>query len=115
PPPLQMKPETVLPRQVVTPQATPSLANGRHWPEPSHSPSALHDPGKPGSGEQSLSGSVSAATGPQVPSTPLPFLAAVQASHPPVQELSQQTPSTQKPLVQSEPLAQGSAVQPACT
>jgi len=46
----------------------------------------------------SASGSVPLATFPQVPSAPLPFLAALHARHVPVHELLQQTPSTQKPL-----------------
>ena len=42
----------------------------------------------------------------QPPSTPNPFLAAVHAWHVPVQVASQQTPSVQKPLMQSVALPQ---------
>ncbi len=47
---------------------------------------------------QSLSGSVPSAIEPHVPSTPLPFLAALQAWQVPVQGLSQHTLSTQLAL-----------------
>ena len=38
---------------------------------------------------------------PQTPSEPLPFFAAVHATHAPVHAVLQHTPSVQKPLVQS--------------
>lgn len=44
---------------------------------------------------------VPAGRGPQVPSAPFPFLAALQARHVPVHEVSQHTPSTQEPLMHS--------------
>jgi len=75
----------------------------RHCPPPSHCPSARHEFGKPESGAHSSSGAVSARTLPHVPFVPLPFFAAEQAWHAPVQAALQHTPSTQKPLAQ-EPL-----------
>ena len=50
----------------------------------------------------SSSGSVSAAMGPQDPSLPFPFFAALHAKHVVVQALLQQTPSTQYPEAQSD-------------
>jgi hypothetical protein len=50
------------------------------------------------SSPHSSSGSVSTAIAPQVPSVPLPFLAAVHASQVPSQAVSQQVPSTHLPL-----------------
>lgn len=50
----------------------------------------------------SLPGSVPAAMPPHTPSAPVPLRAAVQASHRPLHALLQQTPSTQKPLAQSD-------------
>jgi len=55
---------------------------------------------------QSLFGLRPAATLPQVPSAPWPFIAALQAVHTPVQAVLQHTPSTQKPLVHSVPAVQ---------
>jgi hypothetical protein len=51
--------------------------------------------------EHSLSGSRPDAIVPHVPSAPVPFLAALHALQRVVQELLQQTPSTQKPLAHS--------------
>ncbi len=48
----------------------------------------------------SLSGSAPAAIGPHTPSSPLPFLAWVHATQVPLQDVSQQTPSTQAPAPQ---------------
>jgi hypothetical protein len=53
--------------------------------------------------------------GPQVPSNPVAFRAALHAWHTPVQGLSQQTPSTQKPLVQSLGSVQGVPLPPGAT
>jgi hypothetical protein len=50
--------------------------------------------------EHSSSGSVAAAMLPHTPSAPLPFFALVQATHAPVQAVSQQTLSAQNPLLQ---------------
>jgi hypothetical protein len=50
----------------------------------------------------SSSGSVFVAMGPQDPSVPLPFFAALHAKQVVVQALLQQTPSTQYPETQSE-------------
>src|SRR4051812_15968164 len=60
-------------------------------------PSGPHE--EPGS--QSLSGSLSAAMGPHVPSVPVPFFVALQALHLPVHAVSQQTPSCANPESQS--------------
>lgn len=49
----------------------------------------------------SPSGSVAVMMGPQVPLVPWPFNASEHALHIPVQFVSQQTPSTQKPEMQS--------------
>ena len=67
----------------------------------------------------SLSGSVPAMMGPQVPSAPLPFFAAVHAVQIAAQAEPQQTPSAQKPDVhcdadeQAAPLASAGAQTPA--
>src|SRR5262249_30765777 len=55
----------------------------------------------------SLSGSVLSAMGPHVPSLPLPFFAAEHAWQILVQGPLQHTPSTQLPVTQSAPCAQG--------
>jgi hypothetical protein len=99
--PLQSFPVTLLPEHWVGPHDTVVLAYCRHWPEPSHWPSARHEAGKFASGAHSSSGSLSAATLPQVPSVPLPFLAAEHARQAPPQASLQQKPSTQKPLAQA--------------
>jgi hypothetical protein len=59
-----------------------------------------------GSAVHSLSGSRPTRIAPHTPSAPVPFFAAVQAWQVPVQSELQQTPSTQKPEVQSEPVLQ---------
>jgi hypothetical protein len=51
-------------------------------------------------------GSVPSATGPQVPSAPVPFWDARHDWQLPVQALVQQTPPEQKPESQSAPVAQ---------
>jgi hypothetical protein len=66
-----------------------------------HTPAALHA-AVPG---HSLSGSVSGATCPQLPSWPPPFFAALHAWQVPAQAELQQTPSTQLPLEQFAPTA----------
>lgn len=64
-----------------------------------HAPAPLHTPVVPqvaaSDVAHSLSGSVAAAIGPQVPSAPVPFLVAVHASQVPLHNVSQQTPSVQ--------------------
>jgi len=107
PDPLQTCVSATSPWQIALPQLVPE-AHIWQLPAPSHSPSVpqvdaaciVHW----------ALGSVPAATGPQVPSTPLPFLAAVHAVQVAVQAVLQQAPSTQKPdehcdaIVQAEPL-----------
>lgn len=83
------------PSQPGAAHCTPLLANARQPPAPSHMPSAPHEPGYPEPTAQAFFGSMSALIGPQTPSVPWPFLAAEQASQPPLHGLSQQTPSTQ--------------------
>ena len=99
PPPSQSNPETPAAEQVVAPQDVVDFANPRHAPAPSQRPSARHEVGKPGSMAHALFGSVSAATGAQTPSAPLPFFVLLHASQGSVHVLSQQTESTQKPLL----------------
>jgi hypothetical protein len=53
------------------------------------------------------SGSVPAAIGPQVPFVPEPFFAAEHAWQVPLQALSQQNPSAQKPLWHELPVVHG--------
>jgi hypothetical protein len=89
-------------------QALPTVGT-RQVPLPSHTASLAHAPAP--SVLHSLSGSVPLAMGPHVPSVPAPFFAAVQASQVPEHALSQQMPSTQKPLVQSVAVAQALGVQ----
>jgi hypothetical protein len=72
---------------------------------PAQIPAPLHwlvvsEPAVHDGPEQALFGSVPAAIGAQTPSAPPPFFAALQASQPAVQALSQQTPSAHEPLVQ---------------
>lgn len=86
--------------QVSEPHAVPE-GYRVHVPEPLHRP-LLPQELAPSSGH-SPSGSSVAAIAPQVPSVPLPFLAAEQAWHNPVQAELQQTPSTQLVLWQSPP------------
>jgi hypothetical protein len=64
-----------------------------------HDPDPLQKPVFPqiGAGSHSPSGSLSAATDPHAPSTPLPFFAALHAEHTPLHGWSQHTPSTQLP------------------
>jgi hypothetical protein len=83
---------------VGAPHATPATANARHAPLPLHMPSDLQEFGYPVSIAHRLRGSVSAGTLPQSPSAPLPFAAAVHASHGPPHADEQQTPSAQNPL-----------------
>lgn len=99
PAPLQIFPLISPSAHDVAPQAVPGFAYARHAPAPSHVPSAPQEAGYAGSTGHSPSGSVSAAITPQTPSTPEPFFAAVQARHAPRHDVSQQTPSTQAPLV----------------
>ena len=63
-------------------------------PAPSHAPGAPHTPLPDAA--HSASGSVPAAIGPQTPSAPPPFLAALADWHSPVHAVFEQTPSTQK-------------------
>jgi len=83
-----------LPLQATEPHSVPGLANSRHLPSPLHMPSLRHEVGYPGSAGHSSSGSRSSSFW-QSPSTPLPFFAAVQASHTPSQGWSQQMLSAQ--------------------
>jgi hypothetical protein len=76
---------------------TVPLAYLRQAPAPSQDPSVPHEP-TPES-VHSLSGSLPAVMGPQVPSAPLPFFTVVQATQVPLHALLQQTPSAQKPVV----------------
>jgi hypothetical protein len=96
--PLQMDPIRTSPWHVITPHGVPC---GQSW----HAPPPLHAPLSPqvdmADAVQSPSGFRPAATGPQVPSVPWPFFAAVHARQRPVQALLQHTPSTQKPDWQS--------------
>ena len=92
PEPLQSEPVTVPLEQVVAAQGVLDEA-GRQAPEPLQLSPVLQ---LRGVGVQSPSGSVSGATLPHVPLEPLPFLAALQAWHAPLQAVSQHTPSTQK-------------------
>jgi hypothetical protein len=78
---------------VVTPQGV--FAYRAHAPSPSQFPVWPHDVGV--ACEHSSSGSVPAAIDPHAPSAPEPFFAALHAWQDPLQALSQQTPSTQKP------------------
>jgi hypothetical protein len=68
----------------------------------SQAPAPLHAPEpQPGSASgHSSSGSDACSMKPHTPSDPVPFLAALHASHDPEQVVSQQTPSTQLPLRQ---------------
>ena len=67
-----------------------------HEPEPLHVP-LVPQLAAPVS-EHSLAGSSPAAIAPHVPSLPEPFTAAVQAVQTPLQDVLQQTPSTQNPV-----------------
>src|SRR6185437_833463 len=71
-------------------------AHSAQAPEPLHEP--LVPQVEAADAPHSLSGSVPLLMSPQVPSTPLPFLAAVHAWQVPVQAVLQHTPSTQSPL-----------------
>ena len=71
---------------------------------PSHAPSG-----------QSLSGSLSYATDPHTPSTPPPFFDAVHAMHRLSHAVSQQTPSAQYPVAQSEFFVHAIAVEGGAT
>ena len=99
PRPLQVNPVSVPAEQLVFPQPVPLAYSLQLW-LPSQLPFFLHvsEP----SSSHSPSGSVSDAIAPQVPSTPVPFLLAEQASHVPAQAVSQQKPSMQWPLVHCE-------------
>jgi hypothetical protein len=88
----QLPPQSV---SVSVPFLTPSVQLDWQAPEPSQAVPA-----------HSLSGSVPAATGAQVPSA-VPVLAALQARHVPAQSVSQQTLSMQKPESHSVPALQG--------
>ncbi len=92
PEPLQSEPVTVPLAQVVAAHGVLDEAGRQAAPPLHRSPVAQ----LPAVVEHSLSGSVSAATLPQVPSAPPPFLAALQAWHLPVHAVLQHTPSTQK-------------------
>jgi hypothetical protein len=81
---------------------TVPLAYLRHAPAPSQAPSFMQDMAP--LSVHSLSGSIPVTTGPHVPLAPEPFLSALHATQRPTHEVSQQTPSTQLPLVQSVPV-----------
>src|SRR5262245_45206125 len=78
---------------------TVPAAHRRHAPVPSQEPSLPHV--DCACVAHSLSGSAPFAMAPHVPSAPAPFFAAVHATQTPPQPVSQQTPSTQLPLVHS--------------
>jgi hypothetical protein len=63
------------------PHAMPEGANVRHWPAPSHVPSALQDEGYPGSGRHPPLGFVPAGASPHTPFTPEPLRAARHDLH----------------------------------
>jgi hypothetical protein len=89
----------VAPLHAAAAQGVPD-ANSAHWPLPSHSPVRPQE--DTGSAAHSLSGSVPAFTGPQAPSAPWPLRKAEQAMQGAVVHAdSQQTPSTQKPVLHS--------------
>ena len=95
PEPLQTCVSATLPWQIALPQLVPE---GQSWqlPAPSHAP--LVPQVDAAWVAHWAAGSVPAATGPQVPSAPPPFMAAVHAMQVPVQAVLQQTPLAQKPL-----------------
>jgi hypothetical protein len=76
-----------------------------HEPEPEQNPVVPQV--EAGELAHSLSGSVPFTMGPQTPFAPLPFFAAVQASHTPLQAVLQQTPSVQRPDAHCESMAHG--------
>jgi hypothetical protein len=84
PEPSQTCPLTAaVPAHNVAPQDNPLAANVRHWPLPSHCPSAPH--GFIGSGEHAFLGSLPATTESQIPSTPPLVLEPAQLTHEPEQ------------------------------
>jgi len=89
---LHTEPVTVPLAHVVAAQGHPAAAGAQAPPPLQVSPVVQLN----ATDEHSLSGSVPAATVPQVPSEPPPFLAALHAWHLPVQDVLQHTPSTQK-------------------
>jgi hypothetical protein len=94
PAPLQACVFRTVPWHVGIPHIVPS-AQSWQAPAPSQKPSVPHVDWA--CAEHSLSGSVPAVMGPQVPSAPPPFLAIEHAWQRPVHAVAQQTPSTQKP------------------
>ena len=93
---LQQTPSTQFPLAQFDPRMHAVPSGLTHAPEPLQTAEPEH----------SLSGSVPFAMFPHVPSEPLPFFAALQARHTPLQAVLQQTPSTQLPLVQVAPVMQ---------
>src|SRR6185503_14979826 len=115
PSPLHSLPEIVSPTHVAGsgPQGVVGGANGRHFPTPSHLPSAPQLPGKPGSGAQTKFGSVPAKTGEQIPSlTPVSELR--QEKHV-SQSRSQQMPSSHDSLRHSVSSLQAAPAPPRAT
>src|SRR5215471_17790879 len=99
---LQTRAEKKLPLlHIAAPHGVP-FGQRSHWPAPSQNPSWLHVAGSMAS--HSLSGSVPALMGAQVPFAP-PVFAAEQAKHRPGQPVLQHTPSTQALLLHSLPPA----------
>jgi hypothetical protein len=89
--------------------AVPEGAYCLHLPAPSHAsaPDAPKLQANVEGAAHSSSGSAPSLMAPQVPSTPLPFLAAVHAEQTPVHAESQHTPSAQNPEVHSFASVQG--------
>jgi hypothetical protein len=103
PVPLQILGVERLPAHTLAPQPVPE-AQSAQAPAPSQAP--LVPQVEAAVAAHSSSGSAPAAMGPQVPSVPLPFLAAEQAWHVPPQATLQHTPSAQEPEAHCAPAVQ---------
>jgi len=88
----QQTPSTQFPLMHVDPETQEIPLKKAHIPDPLHAPEG-----------QSPSRSRPFETSPQTPSEPVPFMKALHARQIPVQAVSQQTPSTQFPLMHVDP------------